>query len=100
VCLTAVTCAVAVAVGGGALAAFRFATTRFLDVTALQPTFAGIVLLVVVLGMPGGVAEFVKGLGGTSWRDLWARVDAWWWPAAGPAAVPAAEGFPQRRATS
>ncbi len=96
VCLTVVTCAVAVAVGAGSLAAFRFATTRFLDVTALQPTFAGIVLLVVVLGMPGGVAEFVKALGRTSWRDIWVRVDAWWWPAA----VPAGKGFPQRRATS
>jgi branched-chain amino acid transport system permease protein len=94
--LTVLTGVVAVAAGGGALAAFRFATTRFLDVTALQPTFAGIVLLLVVLGMPGGVAEFVKNLGGTSWHDLWVRADSWWWPAT----APPPEGFPQRRATS
>jgi branched-chain amino acid transport system permease protein len=92
--LTAMTCAAAVAIGASALAGFRFATARFLDVTALQPAFAGIVLLVTVLGMPGGVAEFVKGLDAASWRDLWLVVDAWWWP------VPAGEDFPQRRATS
>jgi hypothetical protein len=46
--------------------------------------------------MPGGVAEFVKGLGAASWRDVWVGVNAWWWPA--PAS--AGEGFPQRRTTS
>jgi hypothetical protein len=80
----------------GVLALFRAAAARFLDVTALQPSFAGIVLLVTVLGMPGGVAEFIKGLGVASWRHVWAGVTAWWWPV--PAS--ASEAFPQRRTTS
>jgi branched-chain amino acid transport system permease protein len=96
VCLTAVTCAVAVAAGVGALAAFRAATMRFLDVTALQPTFAGIVLLVTVLGMPGGVAEFLKGLGAASWRDVWVGMNAWWWPVS----ASTGEVLSQRRTTS
>jgi branched-chain amino acid transport system permease protein len=96
VSLTVATCGASIAVGVGALALFRAAAARFLDVTALQPSFAGIVLLVTVLGMPGGVAEFIKGLDVASWRHVWAGVTAWWWPV--PAS--ASEAFPQRRTTS
>jgi branched-chain amino acid transport system permease protein len=78
--VTVATLVTAAAVGWLGLVVFRFLTTRFLDVSALQPTFAGLILLVTVLGMPAGIAGFVTGLDALTWNDVLTWFTMRWWP--------------------
>jgi branched-chain amino acid transport system substrate-binding protein len=78
--VTVATLVAAVATGWLGLVAFRSLTTWFLNVTALQPTFAGLILLVTVLGMPAGIAGFVRALDALTWNDVRAWFAMRWWP--------------------